>query len=58
MSVMSKNTEVAPSDSDQWGLACLGKLCKDGRARRGQYMKGRLVERDIVECMRETFDCP
>lgn len=32
---MNKNTEVAPSDSKQWGLECLGKLCKDGRAWKG-----------------------
>lgn len=29
---MNKNTEVAPSDYEQWGLECLRKLCKDARA--------------------------
>lgn len=48
MGVMNKNTEVAPSYSEQWGLEWLGNLWKDGRAWKGHYMKGRLVERILL----------
>lgn len=62
MGGMSKNTEVALSNSDQQRPECLEKPWRgsewgleDGVV--FKYMKGSLVKRDIVECMREKCDC-